>query len=90
MSDRGEGSLTQPVRPFDQQSTLEKCIRAELWHPTDALKRANEALPIAVKEKRYADAALLQTAIRDSERDIKRWTEFLALYEAEFNRTNRH
>src|SRR5436189_1810652 len=74
------------MRPFEQQSTLERWIRAALWHPTDALRRAKQTLPGAVKQKNYALAAQCQEIIRASTHEISRWQDFLNLYEAEFHR----
>lgn len=79
--------MTEPTPidvPFEEQSTLERWIRSELYHPTERKKRAEEGLPAAIKKKSYSLAASYQEDIRKSEIEIKQWTQFLNLYHAEF------
>jgi hypothetical protein len=72
------------MRPFEEQTILEKYIRSALWHPANALKTAEEALPRAVRSKDYILAGEHVKTIRASRREIEKWEEFLALYEAQF------
>ena len=71
------------TRPFEEQTALERTLRAHLWQPTDRLKRALESLPGHVRKKEYREAGDCQTAIRNAESEIKKWEHILALYEAE-------
>lgn len=70
-------------RPFDQQTTLEKTLRAYLWTPTDVLQRAKESFPQHVRRKEYRQAAECQERMRLAEHEIAMWTELLNLYENE-------
>lgn len=71
------------IRPFDDQTPLERVLRAHLWTPTDKLRRAEEKLPLHVRRKEYREAAECQMAIIKARSDIKDWTHILELYEAE-------
>jgi hypothetical protein len=71
------------IRPFEEQTLLERTLRAHLWQPTDALRRAEENLPKHAKRKEYREAAECQTRIIEAESEIKVWTHLLELYEAE-------
>jgi len=44
------------IRPFEEQTTLEKRMRALLWAPTDARNRAVAALPKLIKGGAYKEA----------------------------------
>jgi len=70
-------------RPFEQQTPLERTIRAYLWAPTDKLSRATQSLPLHVRRKEYKAAAACQESIRRAEEEIKTWTDLLHLYEQE-------
>lgn len=69
-----------PPRPFEQQSTLERTLRAHLWTPTDRLARAREAFPSHVRKKEYQAAADCQTTIRKAEHEIGKWQHLIDLY----------
>ena len=73
------------IRPFNEQTPLEKVLRARLWHPTDALRRATESLPAHVKRKEYREAAYCQDQIIKATREREAWLYLLELYEMERN-----
>ncbi len=70
-------------RPFDQQTPLERVLRAHLWHPKDMLERCEKRLPGLVKTKQYKEAGECQAWISQAKRDIADWEHILSLYESE-------
>lgn len=80
---RSNGGSQTVSRPFEQQSPLERNLRALLWQPQDQLASATAALPGHVKRKEYRDAANCQDRIHRAQREIAQWTQLLELYEAE-------
>ncbi len=76
---------TEPGRPFDQQTALERTLRALLYQPVERLKRAELALPVHVRRKEYAAASDCQETIRRSKQEIQQWENLLRLYEAELH-----
>lgn len=70
-------------RSFDQQTTLEKTLRAYLWTPTDRLRRAKTDLSFHTRRREYRMASECQEAIMKAEHEIAMWTELLRLYENE-------
>lgn len=79
MSER-KGAMNEP-RPHEQQTALEKTLRAYLWTPTDRLERATAALAGHIKRKEYRAAADCQETIRKAQHEIDQWTHLLELYE---------
>lgn len=77
--------MSDLIRQFEQQTTLERVLRSHLWQPTDSKRSAEERLPGHVKRKEYSQAADCQKTIRESESQIKDWTYILDLYESEFH-----
>ena len=71
------------IRPFEQQSRLERVLRSFLWHPQDQLKRCQASLPKHVKKKEYKEAGECLDSIRASENQIRQWEYILELYESE-------
>lgn len=71
------------ARPFEQQTPLERVLRAHLWQPQDLLKRCEQRLPGLVKTKQYKEAGECQTWISQAKRDIADWEHILSLYESE-------
>jgi len=71
------------IRPFEEQTALERTIRAIMWQSQDRLKRAEASLAGYVKRKEYQAAADCQTAMRKAASEIAIWEEILNLYEQE-------
>ena len=71
------------IRPFEEQTALERTIRAKMWQPQDRLKRAGESLAGHVKKKEYQAAADCQSAMRKAASEIAIWEDILNLYEQE-------
>lgn len=71
------------IRPFDQQTPLERVLRAALWRPVDALRCAEDNLPKHVKREEYSEAANCQRRISEAKTQIDEWNYLLELYEAE-------
>lgn len=71
------------VRPFEEQTPLEKTIRAIMWHPEDAVRRCEENLAKHARRKEYRAAADCQDRIRKAKAEIGMWQNILTLYEAE-------
>ena len=76
-------AVAESGRPFEQQTALERMLRALLYQPTERLKRAELALPGHVRRKEYAAASDCQETIRRSKQEIQQWENLLGLYEAE-------
>lgn len=72
-----------PIRSFEEQTPLERVLRAHLWQPMDLLRRCQERLPKLVKNKEYKEAGECQAWIIQANRDIEHWENILSLYEAE-------
>jgi hypothetical protein len=72
------------MRTHEQQTTLERTMRAELWRYNDELKRATDQLPVALRHKDYVAAGVCQTHISNATGEIARWLYMLELYEQEF------
>lgn len=71
------------IRPFAEQTTLERVLRAHLWQPKNVLQRATESLPKHAKLKEYKEAGEFQERIRNAEDEIEQWEYLLELYEQE-------
>lgn len=76
-------NTTAKPRPFEQQTALERTLRALLWMPQDKLNRAEESLVGHVKKQEYQQAANCQTAIIKATNESKTWEYILSLYEQE-------
>ena len=75
------------MRPFEQQSALERTLRAHLWHPVEFLSNYDKKLKSAVKNGRYQEAVDLQTRASRAKLEVCDWENLLELYEAEFATT---
>jgi len=76
-------NTTEKPRPIEQQTALERTLRATLWIPQDKLRRAESSLVGHVKKKEYQQAADCQAAMRKAVSEIKMWFDILSLYEKE-------
>ncbi len=71
------------MRPYEEQSPLERVLRSHLWQPQYHLALARQNLPQHVKRKKYREAAECQALIVKAELEIKEWEHLLELYEQE-------
>jgi hypothetical protein len=72
------------MRPFEQQSELERRLRNYLYSPTERCGRLKPEFSRSVRRKEYRNAANCEDAIIKSEKEIQQWNELLELYEKEF------
>jgi len=71
------------IRPYEEQTTLERVLRSHLWYPNNILDRGAKALPKCVKAKEYRQAADWQELMRKAASDKKDLEYLLELYEQE-------
>lgn len=75
------------MRPFEEQSPLERVIRSHLWGPDEFLKNYDSRLKEALKKKDYQLAWQLEQRHCTSKADSDTWKHILDLYEFEFGST---
>lgn len=73
------GGFAAPIGSEAAHTPLEHLLDVELWHPTDARRRAEENLPKHVRRKEYRDAAECQTRITKAGFEIERWNGLIAV-----------
>ena len=56
---------------------MQHLLEVHLWHPMDAIKRAEESLPKHVRRKEYKEAAECQTKIIRAKNEIVQWNELI-------------
>lgn len=75
--------MNQQTRPFDEQSFLERSLRAELSILDSAIERDGKSIPLMVKREDYKQASRCKKRLIESRRrrgDVLRLLEY---YEAE-------
>lgn len=75
------------MRPYDDQTPLERTMRAYLHRVREDRNRANREIQGHLKREQYHKAAECVDTIRSSNDAVDIWTELLELYEKEFAST---
>jgi hypothetical protein len=81
--DAQETTVAEVMRPFEQQTALERELRVHLWIANDTLSRGERALPRCVKRQEYAEAGQWQRRMLQAESDKEDFKHLLELYELE-------
>lgn len=76
------------LRPFEEQSDLEKTLRAALYLPTMFLRDVDSRIAKFAKAKNYQAAADLTSQKINAEFEKRKWEDILYLYEKEFHSAN--